>query len=327
MPVVKKGSILTARDEQLLVGLFESRLMSTSHVARLYFDGRIEAAYKRLQKLKADGYLNERPRRAAEPAVVSITRKAFNALLDRGLLHSFPDLSDVAFDKRNRVSDLTVRHELDVMELKTAIVTAAHACAAPTAPMLSVAQFSTWPALFQFKAHPTNQYEMLLKPDAFVRIHETSPDGLFEHTFFAEVDRSTETITTLVEKCLGYRDYYQRGGLAVRYGSKRERYAEFPFRVLFVLRTAERRNNLAEALIALPTPILTQVWATTFAEVIASPLEPVWTRPLDYRAVIRGTDFDPGEHVPHRHGYRRQSEREELVENDISKWRLHDQPT
>lgn len=306
MPVVKKGSILTARDDQLRVGLFESRLMSTSHVAQLYFDGRIEAAYKRLQKLKADGYLTERPRRAAEPAVVSITRKAFNALLDRGLLHSFPDLSDAAFDKRNRVSDLTVRHELDVMEVKTAIDTAARAGAAPKMPTLSVVQFSTWPALFQFKAHPTNQREMLVKPDAFVRIHETSPDGLFEHTFFAELDRSTETITTLVEKCLGYRDYYQRGGLAVRYGAKRERYAEFPFRVLFVLRTAE-------ALIALPTPILAQVWATTFTEVITTPLGPIWTRPLDYRAVIRGTDFDPGERVPHRHGYRRQSKRKELV--------------
>jgi hypothetical protein len=326
MPVEKKGSILTPRDERLMVGLFESRIMSTSHIARLYFEGKIEAAYKRLQRLKADGYLAERARRAAEPAVVYLTRKAFNALLNRGLLHDFPDLSDSAFDKRVRVSDLTVQHELDVMEWKTCFITAIASRTPAESSSLSVAQFSTWPALFQFKAYPTAQGEMMVKPDAFVRIQETSTEGIFEHTFFAEIDRSTETIGTLIEKACGYRDYYQRGGFAVRCGAKPDRFAEFPFRVLFVLKTAERRNNLHEALISLPTPILTQVWSTTFTEVIADPLGPVWTRPLDYRTVIRGTDFDPGETAPRRHGYRRQSERESFVESGIRKWRLLDEP-
>ena len=37
-------------------GLFESRVMSTVHVSKLYFDGKPKATKKRLQKLKALGF-------------------------------------------------------------------------------------------------------------------------------------------------------------------------------------------------------------------------------------------------------------------------------
>jgi len=44
---------LQSRDFDLLHGLFESRIMTTAHIATMYFDGKREAAKKRLQKLKA----------------------------------------------------------------------------------------------------------------------------------------------------------------------------------------------------------------------------------------------------------------------------------
>jgi len=49
---------LQDRDLALLRGLFESRVMTNNHAAALYFDGKGEAAKKRLQKIKADGLIS-----------------------------------------------------------------------------------------------------------------------------------------------------------------------------------------------------------------------------------------------------------------------------
>jgi len=46
---------LQKRDLALLRGLFESRVMTNDHATALYFEGKSEAAKKRLQKLKAAG--------------------------------------------------------------------------------------------------------------------------------------------------------------------------------------------------------------------------------------------------------------------------------
>ena len=51
---------LQDRDLALLRGLFECRVMTTDHATALYFEGKGEAAKKRLQKLKAAGFISER---------------------------------------------------------------------------------------------------------------------------------------------------------------------------------------------------------------------------------------------------------------------------
>jgi hypothetical protein len=50
---------LQKRDLAVLRGLFESRVMSAAHIAALYFEGKAEAAKKRLQKDKG-GCPNQR---------------------------------------------------------------------------------------------------------------------------------------------------------------------------------------------------------------------------------------------------------------------------
>lgn len=66
---------------------------------------------------------------------------------------------------------------------------------------------------------------MLVKPDGFIRIHEKEKgDGLFEHSFFLEVDRSSETQDTLVARAGCYWDYYKSGGFAMRNGAARTAY-------------------------------------------------------------------------------------------------------
>jgi hypothetical protein len=49
---------LQDRDIDLLRGLFECRVMTTDHATALYFDGKSEAAKKRLQKIKAAGLIS-----------------------------------------------------------------------------------------------------------------------------------------------------------------------------------------------------------------------------------------------------------------------------
>src|ERR1051326_4543796 len=98
---------LQPRDFSLLRGLFDSRVMTLSHISRLYFEGRDESAKKRLQKLKAAGLVSERARRAYDRSILFLTRKGFQALFDEGQLSQFPHLSWKALEKRMHVSELT----------------------------------------------------------------------------------------------------------------------------------------------------------------------------------------------------------------------------
>src|SRR6266540_2396292 len=97
---------LQDRDLVLLRGLFESRVMTSDHATALYFDGKNEAAKKRLQKLKAAGVVTARPRRAFEPSVLFLTRKGLTLLQEQGVLNEYPPFDLPALDRRARVSDL-----------------------------------------------------------------------------------------------------------------------------------------------------------------------------------------------------------------------------
>ena len=307
------------RDLALLRGLFESRVMTAAHAKTLYFDGRKEASKKRLQKLKGAGLIGERARRAYEPAVLFLARKGLALLDKRGVLRGYPPLAQATLERRARVGASTLQHELEVMDVKTAF----HSAITKT-PSFAIATFSTWPLLYQFQAlRPgSSGAEALMKPDGFIRIHETITDGdLDEHSFFLEVDRSHETQDKLARKASSYLDYYQSGGFAARHGTPRSDYKKHGFRVLMVFKTAERRNNTAERLLQNNPPIFTQTWLSTFEEVTTDPLGKIWIRPLDYNDVTKGTAFDT-ERKRASWGYRRQIESDRLVESKIARFAL-----
>lgn len=305
---------LQPRDFTFLHGLFHSRVMTLVHATALYFDGKSEAAKKRVQKLKAAGYVRERPRQIYEPSVLFLTAQAFAVLSERGELAKYPAVSLMTWQKRADVSDLTLRHELEVMDVKAAFVSAT-----ASTDRLRVAEFSTWPLLSQFNAcRPDNHVEVVVKPDGFIRVREDESDGAYEHAFFLEVDRSTESQEVLSLKAACYGDYYRRGGFAVRQGGERESYADYPFRVLMIFRNDERRNNTAERLLANNPPVRRQAMLTTMSEVMADPLGPIWVQPADYEEAVRGTAFDVHQ-TRAASAYRRQPEREELVQRSIVK--------
>jgi Replication-relaxation len=234
-------------------------------------------------------------------------------LEEKGILTEYPKLSAIDLKKRAQVSEQTTQHELDVMDVKATITAAIRG-----ADSFSILEFTTWPKLCQFNASASPAADRKpVKPDGFLRIDETTSNGSFEHTFYLEVDRSHESQEKITDKALCYREHYTSGGLAVRNGSPRSDYREFPFRVLMVFRTTDRRNNANDAMLRLTKPVRTMVWTTTQKELLNDPLGAIWIRPSDYHAVTQGTPFDPDR--KRESIYRRQAERERLVEATVIK--------
>lgn len=223
-----------------------------------------------------------------------------------------------SFEARANVSELTLRHELEIMDVKTAF----HAALA-SSKHFSILEFSTWPLLYQFEVTRNgHKPDAPVKPDGYIRIHEREAGSKgFVHDCFLEVDRSKEVQDVLAEKATSYLEYYASGGFAERNGATVTDKKSFPFRVLIVLKTAERRNNTAVRLVQNNPPILTLTWLTTQAEVTADPLGAIWIQPKAYRDVTAGTPFDAERQLPGG-VYRRQPERAAFVEAKIEKRRL-----
>jgi hypothetical protein len=287
------GVRLQSRDLDLLQGLFESRVMTLRHVTALYFAGKREAAKKRVQRLKAGGYLRERPRDRHEPSVLILAPKGYAVLQDEGHLEGYPRIGWKAMQRRVMVSPLTLRHELDVMDVKSALVSAIAARA-----NLSIIEFSTWPALTQFKVHSSPRHYgqiALVKPDGLLRLRVSESSTTRDDAFFIELDRSTETLDILAEKAACYAAYYKDGGFAERSGSSDDKYRRHPFRVLLICKSQARCHSAAIRLLRSDPPVLSRVWLATIADVIASPLDAIWTRPGDYRHAAHRREVHAGQ--------------------------------
>lgn len=267
---------LQPRDYQVLVGLFESRLMTLKHAAVLYFKGKGEAAKKRVQKLKAAGFIRERARGARERSILHLSPLGLDVLREQGLLDRYPQLSAHKLHKRMRVGETTIAHELAVMDVKAAFVSAI----AAARPRLELAEFSTWPALCRFRAYRPDGVSQIINPDAFIRIIEQvqSDSGTtsVQHFFFLEVDKSSEVQEILGVKAFCYRDYYRRGGFALRRGKRPEEFDKLPFRVLFVMRSTARIGNTARMLREMNPPINNMAWLSAIDDVNRNPLAAIW---------------------------------------------------
>jgi hypothetical protein len=315
------GIYLQERDFAVLRGLYESRVMTVAHAMKLFFDGKLEATRKRLQKLKAAGLIRDRARAPTEPAVMQLTMRGFRCLKRNDQLADFPVITEGQFEGRCRVSSLTLNHELAVMDVKTALV-----AALSRLPDVRILEATTWPLLSQFRVRPpaARSYaagEITVKPDGFLRFTRKTATDLEEHSCFIEVDRGTESLRVLVERAVCYRAHYRSGGFAISRGGSREQLEQYPFRVLVIFTSEERRNNMAERLLALDPPIRTMTWLTTMPEILQNPLDKIWVRPVDYQEVLPHgvlTLFATHRLVE----YRRQLIREELVEKYVQKLHL-----
>jgi hypothetical protein len=202
------------------------------------------------------------------------------------------------------------------MDVKAAFHVAAEKA---DSPPITVAEFSTWPLLNEFTAPWADGDEIKVRPDGFVRLHEKEPgDGISEHTFFLELDRSTETLDTLAARAGHYLNHYKSGGFAAHNGAPRSAYKDYPFRVLMVFKTAERRNNMAERLLRNDPPIFTQVYLSTLADARRDPFGAIWIRPIDYRDALAHTPYARAD-MREQRAYRRQTARDLTVEMKVMK--------
>jgi hypothetical protein len=293
-------------------------MMTLAQATALHFDGRYDAASKRMQILKAAGYIGDRRKRIGAPSVLFLTKKAFDHLTAEGRIRDYPKLTPEQFHRRSRIKEATEKHELSVMEVRVALT-----CALSKTTEYHVEEFTTWPLLSEFIAlHPTRNSREPVRPDGFLGVLELRGVER-EFAFFLELDRSHEVQRVLVEKALCYRDFYSSGGYAKRCGGDAKDFRDYPFRVLMVLQSHERRNNSAERLMNCTPPVKSQVWLTTLSELLAEPLGKIWVCPLDYAHATTGTAYAP-EHCRDDRSYVRRSEREKLVEERIVKRMLFD---
>lgn len=290
--------------------------MMIRHAAALHFSGRQPAAKKRLQRLKAIGLIAERPRKASSPSVLFLTKFGFRLLRERGILDGYPRLSVASHAARAAVSERTIRHELEIMDVKASL-----ASAVAQRTTWRLIEFSTWPRLLQFECSPFG-VPTTVRPDGFIRITRTMADSESTKAFYFELDRSTEPQATLVLRANCYRAHFKSGGFAARNGERRSDFRKHPFRVLLVLKSTERRNTIAEALLKITPPILTHVWLTTFSEIVRDPLGAVWIRPIDYREALVSVFSTAAPHRSRR--YLRGRVGETLIEKHIKKRQLLD---
>jgi hypothetical protein len=184
----------------------------------------------------------------------------------------------------------------------------------------SVKEFWTWPRLSQFTASSGNG-SSFVKPDGFIRILDTDAGGdTYQSVFFLEIDRGSENREQLATRARCYLNYYSDGGFAEWNGQPRSEFKKFPFRVLIVLKTAERRNTVAVQLLEGRPQILTHSWLTTLAEVIADPLGSIWVRPKDYLALEQ--EYAKLQNAWNGRVFRREAAREQSIEAKIAKHRL-----
>ena len=183
-----------------LRGLFESRVMTLAHITALYFDGKKEMTKKRLQKLKAAGLIRERPRRVSDPSILHLTWMGYLSLRDNGQVEDDSRLSPKTFTRRMRVSPLTLSHEIAIGDALMAYTVALR-----DNERFKLLEFSVWPRRYSFIVDRAYR-RVEVQPDGYIRILDKSDSEKSELHFFLEVDRGTETIERLAEKCVNYRN-------------------------------------------------------------------------------------------------------------------------
>ncbi len=291
----------TERDFAILRSVFESRVMTRAHLAAIHFAGHARMTKKRLQKLAADGLVGSRPRRPAEPTLHFLTKRGYDLLDQAGHLAGYPRFGYDRFRKRIDVSPLTLAHELAVMDVKAAFYNAARA-----RPDVCIKQFCTWPILFRFRVRSSDGAKPWVCPDGSIRLRGVAAGSIEQH-FYLEVDRGTESLPVLGRKATAYLDHSQIIGTI----------KPLPFRVLWVFRSAARRDHAADYFLHHRPPILTQAWMTTMGELAVDPFGLIWLRPADYRDATKDSPFDPYRPTD-THNYRRQTERKEFVQRFIN---------
>lgn len=281
--------IVTERDVLILRELFDSRILTTAQLSDIHFDGKLAAAKQRLYLLKRAKLIVGRSRTSpAEPEPLKLTRHGFDWLRTNGAINDFPRLTWASMRLRLAVSNLTIRHELEVGAVKAAI----HRHVRGRTGM-RIRKFVTWPRLLRFANPDGRSAQRFVSPDGFFRVvFQSLSDSLvtaeaIQYDAFLEVDRGTETIGRITQRAVAYLQHYKSGAYAKRNGGDPAKPQLFPFRVCWTFPSRSRLRNFADACRRMNPPILKTQWLATHEDVISDPLGPIWIRPGDTDDSVR----------------------------------------
>lgn len=228
---------LTDRDKEILRTLRNTKCLFTYQIRRVFFTDSVNtsasarATNRTLKRLKDLGLLDTLVDRRIG-GVRAGSASYIWYLTEQG--HRLLDL-DVKYPgrlKRTRFSepaDSTLSHRLAVNECFVQLMEIEKESAG----------FKVKEVLFEPKNWQSFEYDHkpeILKPDLFTI---TSHNG-YEYRFFIEIDLSSESIDTVLNKCIRYHRYLSSG-------IEQELHGVFPI-VLFIVRDEKRRTKIEEAI-------------------------------------------------------------------------------
>ena len=157
---------IQTRDLLILNELVESRVVTTNHLAHMFFDSKLPAAYKRIGLLKSAGLITQtRKRSITQPAILQIKRSGFNCLSERMVV----DITWKNVERHNRISDSLLLHELALVDTKVAFVSQMQGV-----DNLHLVSFKTLETHLPNYSTTYLEREKCLRPDAYIHISNDS---------------------------------------------------------------------------------------------------------------------------------------------------------
>lgn len=258
------GISIQPRDVEILSEIAESPACSRNHIALALFDGRYEAAKKRVQQLAKAGLVANNDRSLKGRSILRITQEGLEIV---GSLQSFDH------SKTQPISPRMHQHEKMLADVRFALKGAAKQAGFDIC-------FRTAPEETSFSVFCADHgREETVRPDALAELHRET-DG-YRHTFFLEIDRSTETQGHLIHLGNQYRSLKKSRRFIGEANHPYDR-TKVSFRVLLIVRSRQRMTN-SGANFCRFAGINTLVWITTIDEFLQDPFGAIWQCPVDFK--------------------------------------------
>lgn len=235
---------LTQRDRQIILAVYEYRLLSAPQIEALFFPStkatthsRRTACQRRLQLLYHHGFLERLP----QPVILGQGRAPFVYALDEAGANLVAaqlgvDRAEVGWKpKHNQLGPQFMAHGLAINDLRVVLNRLADEGRFEIKQWLD--EFTLKSAVWQDKVPHDMQGARLVRkyPDGYFLLGVSGTEQ--QAHFFLEVDRGTMSNTRLQEKIKAYHEFRQSGRSQRYYGTRN-------FRVLTVTTSEPRLANL-----------------------------------------------------------------------------------
>ncbi len=238
---------LTQRDKQIILGIYNYRVMTAHQIEALYFTSnkpdsrtRRSASQRRLQQLYHHGYLARIPR----PVILGEGRSVFVYALDK---HGADVVAnEIGVDrknigwrpKQNLLGALFLEHLLVTKEVRTVTDILVEQGIFKKMQWIDEQTLNSSEYQTKLPIYADNSKTKRIIPDGFFSIW--MPNQAKPASFFLEVDQGTTTNALWVEKVKAYQAFRNSGKSHSYFGTEY-------FRILAVVKSAGRLQNLKRA--------------------------------------------------------------------------------